>query len=53
MKTELTRFNIKELNKILNSVNEMITIPIHNKFNLNRDELLKMKTQLETEIKNR
>lgn len=54
MKTsELKNYTKEELNKILKSVDEMITIPIVNRFNLNRKQLIEMKKQLKTELLNR
>ena len=54
MKTnELNKYTIQELNKILDSVNEMITIPIVNKWGLKREQLIEMKEQLKTELKTR
>lgn len=40
----------KELQTILKSINEMITIPMFNKFNLSKDELIQMKKEIETEL---
>tara|TARA_R100001460_G_scaffold64736_1_gene105035 strand:+ start:549 stop:698 length:150 start_codon:yes stop_codon:yes gene_type:complete len=40
----------KELQTILKSINEMITIPMFNKFNLSKDELKQMRKEIETEL---
>ena len=40
----------KELQTILKSINEMITIPMFNKFNLSKDELKEMRKQIKLEI---
>ena len=40
----------KELQTILKSINEMITIPMFNKFNLSKDELIQMRKEIETEL---
>ena len=52
-KHELSKYTIQELNQILKSVNEMITIPIVNKWNLKREQLFEMKGQLIKELENR
>ena len=52
-KHELSKYTIQELNQILKSVNEMITIPIVNKWNLKTEQLLEMKSQLIKELENR
>ena len=52
-KHELSKYTIQELNQILKSVNEMITIPIVNKWGLKREQLIEMKEQLKTELKTR
>ena len=48
---ELEKFNINELKKILNSINEMILIPIHNQYNLSTKDLKEMKIDVEDRIK--
>jgi|TARA_R100000084_G_scaffold105258_1_gene62530 hypothetical protein len=53
MQNELSKYTVQELNQILKSVNEMITIPIVNKWNLKREQLIEMKEQLKTELKTR
>ena len=40
----------KELQTVLKSINEMITIPMFNKFNLSEDELKQMRKEIETEL---
>ena len=40
----------KELQTILKSINEMITIPMFNKFNLSKDELKQMRKEIETKL---
>ena len=40
----------KDLETVLKSINEMITIPMFNKFNLSKDELIQMKKEIETEL---
>ena len=40
----------KELQTVLKSINEMITIPMFNKFNLSKDELKQMRKEIETEL---
>lgn len=52
-KHELSEYTVQELNQILKSVNEMITIPIVNKWNLKREQLIEMKEELKTELKTR
>ena len=52
-KHELSKYTIQELNQILKSVNEMITIPIVNKCNLKTEQLFEMKGQLIKELENR
>ena len=37
-KHELSKYTVRELNQILKSIEEMITIPIVNKWNLNREQ---------------
>tara|TARA_Y100001938_G_C7942638_1_gene355088 strand:- start:267 stop:524 length:258 start_codon:yes stop_codon:yes gene_type:complete len=49
----LKKYTITELNLMLKRVEEMIVIPIVNRFNLNKLELIEMKKQLETELNNR
>ena len=49
----LKKYTITELNLMLKRVEEMIVIPIVNRFNLNKEELIEMKKQLETELNNR
>lgn len=49
----MKKYTIKELNTILKQVEEMITIPIVNKYNLNRKELIEMRKELKTELNNR
>lgn len=53
MENELSKYTKEELNKILESVNEMITIPIVNKWGLKREKLIQMKNQLQTELLNK
>tara|TARA_R100001510_G_scaffold54456_1_gene57183 strand:+ start:955 stop:1116 length:162 start_codon:yes stop_codon:yes gene_type:complete len=53
MKNELNNYTKEELNKILKSVNEMITIPIVNKWGLKKENLIKMKNRLESELLNK
>ena len=52
-KHELSKYTIQELNQILKSVNEMITIPIVNKWNLKTEQLFEMNGQLIKELENR
>ena len=40
----------KDLETVLKSINEMITIPMFNKFNLSKDELIQMKKEIEAEL---
>ena len=49
----LKKYTITELNLMLKRVEEMIVIQIVNRFNLNKEELIEMKKQLETELNNR
>ena len=49
----LKKYTITELNLMLKRVEEMIVIPIVNRINLNKEELIEMKKQLETELNNR
>jgi hypothetical protein len=53
MHEDLKKYTTEELNIILKSVKQMIVIPIINKFNLNREQLIQMRNQLQTELKNR
>ena len=52
-KHELSKYTVRELNQILKSIEEMITIPIVNKWNLKREQLFEMKGQLIKELENR
>lgn len=53
MNKDLKKYTTEELNIMLKSVEEMIVIPLINRFNLNREELIQMRNQLQTELKNR
>lgn len=53
MHKDLKKYTTEELNIMLKSVEEMIVIPLINRFNLNREELIQMRNQLQTELKNR
>ena len=53
MNKDLKKYTTEELNIMLKSVEEMILIPLINRFNLNREELIQMRNQLQTELKNR
>ena len=48
---ELEKFNVSELNKILESINEMIIIPIQNVWKLSNKDLKEMKIDVENRIK--
>ena len=59
-KHELSKYTVRELNQILKSIEEMITIPnlLHNipfvnKWNLKREQLFEMKGQLIKELESR
>ncbi len=52
-KHELSKYTVRELNQILKSIEEMITIPIVNKWNLKREQLFEMKGQLIKELESR
>ena len=52
-KHELSKYIVRELNQILKSIEEMITIPIVNKWNLKREQLFEMKGQLIKELESR
>ena len=52
-KHELSKYTVRELNQILKSIEEMITIPIVNKWNLKREQLFEMKGQLIKELERR
>ena len=52
--TEAIRlYNIDSLEKLLDKLNQMIVIPIHNVYNLNTGELKSLKEIVETELNNR
>ena len=48
---ELEKFSVSELNKILESINEMIMIPIQNVWKLSNKDLKEMKIDVEYRIK--
>ena len=60
-KHELSKYTVRELNQILKSIEEMITIPmlmnpcvpVVNKWNLKREQLFEMKGQLIKELESR
>ena len=52
-KTELKKYSITELETILKQVNDMLLIPVMNKFNLNNQELKEMQKQLNKELSKR
>ena len=52
-KTELKKYSIIELETILKQVNDMLLIPVMNKFNLNNQELKEMQKQLNKELSKR
>ena len=59
-KHELSKYTVRELNQILKSIEEMITIPmllksqpLVNKWNLKREQLFEMKGQLIKELESR
>ena len=49
----LKGYTITELNLMLKRVEEMIVIPIVNRFNLNTEQLKEMRKQLKSELNNR
>jgi len=49
----LKKYTITELNLMLKQIEEMIVIPIVNRYNLNREQLKEMRQQLESELNNR
>ena len=49
----LKKYTITELNLMLKRVEEMIVIPIVNRYNLNRQQLKEMRQQLKSELNNR
>ena len=49
----LKGYTITELNLMLKRVEEMIVIPIVNRFNLNKEQLKEMRKQLKSELNNR
>ena len=50
---QIEMYTVEDLNKILNSVDEMILIPIHNVHGLNLTELKKIREQVLTELNKR
>ena len=52
-KTELKKYSITELETILKQVNDMLLIPVMNKFNLNNQELKEMQKELKQELTKR
>ena len=49
----LKGYTITELNLMLKRVEEMIVIPIVNRYDLNREQLKEMRKQLKSELNNR
>ena len=47
---ELEKYNVSDLNKMLDSISEMIIIPIHNQYNLSTKDLKQMKKDIEERL---